>query len=217
MAASILGITSRCGGFSAVIGGGLQALQTAAIASAMPFLVVMLLMCLGLYKALKNDWLKINSVQMHNTSVQYAKTNISWEERIEVLVSHPTEEDARVFINNVATPALSKVCQRFMSKGIVADLEYIEGKVRLVVSNEVNLPFVYGVRLRCFEIVNPIGEELEQGNTSYYRAEVYLEQGGQHYDVMGYTEEQILADVVTQYEKYLHYLHLSSADQGHVA
>lgn len=158
----------------------------------MPFLVVMLLMCLGLYKALKNDWLKINSVQMHNTSVQYAKTNISWEERIEVLVSHPTEEDARVFINNVATPALSKVCQRFMSKGIVADLEYIEGKVRLVVSNEVNLPFVYGVRLRCFEIVNPIGEELEQGNTSYYRAEVYLEQGGQHYDVMGYTEEQIL-------------------------
>ena len=61
-----------------------------------------------------------------------------------------------------------------------------------------------------------MGTEIEQGDTLYYRAEVYLEQGGQHYDVMGYTEDQILADVVTQYEKYLHYLHLSNADQGHV-
>jgi len=34
-----------------LLAGGLQALQTAAIASAMPFLCVMLLMCLGLYKA----------------------------------------------------------------------------------------------------------------------------------------------------------------------
>ncbi|MGL4712059.1 MAG: BCCT family transporter [Shewanella sp.] len=199
-----------------LLAGGLQALQTAAIASAMPFLVVMLFMCLGLFKALKNDWLKINSVQLHNTSVQYAKTNMSWEERIEVLVSHPTHEEAQVFLNNVATPALSKVCQHFMAKGLVADLEYLDGRVRLVISNEVNLPFVYGVRTRCFEIINPIGTEIEQGNTLYYRAEVYLEQGGQQYDVMGYTEDQILADVVTQYEKYLHYLHLSHADHGHV-
>ncbi|ABX48749.1 BCCT family transporter [Shewanella sp. SP1S1-7] len=200
-----------------LLAGGLQALQTAAIASAMPFLVVMLFMCLGLFKALKNDWLKINSVQLHNTSVQYAKTNMSWEERIGVLVSHPTHEEAQVFLNNVATPALSKVCQHFMTKGIVADLEYLDGRVRLVISNEVNLPFVYGVRTRCFEITNPIGTEIEQGNTLYYRAEVYLEQGGQHYDVMGYTEEQILADVVTQYEKYLHYLHLSNADHAHIS
>ncbi|MFA7521278.1 BCCT family transporter, partial [Shewanella sp.] len=200
-----------------LLAGGLQALQTAAIASAMPFLVVMLFMCLGLFKALKNDWLKINSVQLHNTSVQYAKTNMSWEERIGVLVSHPTHEEAQVFLNNVATPALSKVCQHFMAKGIVADLEYLDGRVRLVISNEVNLPFVYGVRTRCFDITNPIGTEIEQGNTLYYRAEVYLEQGGQHYDVMGYTEEQILADVVTQYEKYLHYLHLSNADHAHVS
>lgn len=199
-----------------LLAGGLQALQTAAIASAMPFLVVMLFMCLGLFKALKNDWLKINSVQLHNTSVQYAKTNMSWEERIGVLVSHPTHEEAQYFLNNVATPALSKVCQHFMAKGIAADLEYLDGRVRLVISNELNLPFVYGVRTRCFEIINPVGTEIEQGDTLYYRAEVYLEQGGQHYDVMGYTEDQILADVVTQYEKYLHYLHLSNADHGHV-
>lgn len=48
-----------------LLAGGLQALQTAAIASAMPFLLVMLLICFGLFKALQDDWLKINSVQLH--------------------------------------------------------------------------------------------------------------------------------------------------------
>lgn len=94
-----------------LLAGGLQALQTAAIASAMPFLLVMLLICFGLFKALQDDWLKINSVQLHTTSVQYARTSVSWEDRIDVLVSHPSYEQARRFVDNVATPALSKVSQ----------------------------------------------------------------------------------------------------------
>lgn len=50
-----------------------------------------------------------------------------------------------------------------------------------------------------------------------YLAEGYLEQGGQNDDVIGYTQEQLLADIVTQYEKYLHcLLHLSNAAPGHL-
>ncbi|BDM65082.1 choline transporter [Shewanella sp. NFH-SH190041] len=198
------------GGVASVLllAGGLQALQTAAIASALPFLLVMLLMCFGLLKALQDDWLKLSSVQQHTTSVQYAKTNIPWQERIDVLVSHPTQEQAHWFVDNVATPALSKVCQEFMSKGIVADLRYLDSRVRLVIENEGHPDFIYGLRMREFTL--PV-TALEEEN-SYYRVEVFLEHGGQHYDVMGYTEEQIIADVVTQYEKHLHYLHLSLSE-----
>jgi choline/glycine/proline betaine transport protein len=46
------------------------------------------------------------------------------------------------------------------------------------------------------------GEELK-----FYRAEVHLSEGGQDYDVMGWTMEQIITDVVDQYEKHLHFLH----------
>lgn len=168
----------------------------------------MLLMCFGLLKALQDDWLKLSSVQQHTTSVQYAKTNIPWQERIDVLVSHPTQEQAHWFVDNVATPALSKVCQEFMSKGIVADLRYLDSRVRLVIENEGHPDFIYGLRMREFTL--PV-TALEEEN-SYYRVEVFLEHGGQHYDVMGYTEEQIIADVVTQYEKHLHYLHLSLSE-----
>ncbi|MBO2661973.1 BCCT family transporter [Shewanella algae] len=203
-----------------LLAGGLQALQTAAIASAMPFLLVMLLICFGLFKALQDDWLKINSVQLHTTSVQYARTSVSWEDRIDVLVSHPSYEQARRFVDNVATPALSKVSQGFLSHGINADLQYDEDRVRLVIENEEVQTFVYGLRIRAFTLpvthqTQEEGEEESQNN--YFRVEVFLEHGGQYYDVMGYTEEQIQADVVTQYEKYLHYLHLSSAEyvEGH--
>ncbi|MGI2259854.1 BCCT family transporter [Shewanella sp. GXUN23E] len=191
-----------------LLAGGLQALQTAAIASALPFLLVMLLICFGLFKALQDDWLKISSVQSHTTSVQYAKTSIPWQERIDVLVSHPSKEEAHWFLDNVATPALSKVCQEFMSKGILADLRYLDGRVRLVIENAGYPDFVYGLRMRAFTLPN--GPDEEDG--CYYRVEVFLEHGGQHYDVMGYTEEQIIADVVTQYEKHLHYLHLSLSE-----
>ena len=43
----------------------------------------------------------------------------------------------------------------------------------------------------------------------YYRAEVYLAEGSQHYDIWGYLEEQVIGDVLGQYEKHMHFLHLS--------
>ena len=49
--------------------------------------------------------------------------------------------------------------------------------------------------------------------SSYYRAEVFLENGGQMYDIMGYTQEQVIADIITQYENHLYYLHVSDADK----
>ncbi|BAJ03021.1 transporter, BCCT family [Shewanella violacea DSS12] len=195
-----------------LLAGGLQALQTVAIASALPFLLVMLLMCLGLYKALKDDWIKINSVQSHNTSVQYSKTNVDWEDHLDVLVSHPSEDDVQEFLEQVATPALTKVCESFIRRNIPAQLINLDNRVRFVIPSEDHNDFVYGLRIRAFTITNPLVSEVDDGETDYYRAEVFLEHGGQHYDVMGFTQKQILADVVTQYEKYTHYLHLSSSE-----
>ncbi|QIR14113.1 BCCT family transporter [Shewanella aestuarii] len=194
-----------------LIAGGLQALQTAAIASAMPFLIVMLLMCLGLFKALQDDWLKINSVQSHNTSVQYAKANMTWQDRLDVLVSQPSRDDAQYFIDNIAYPALTEVRNTLVAKGQVADIIFKDERVRLVVGPDDPLSFVYGLRLRAF-MMSGTTEENTENEQEYYRVEVFLEHGGQQYDVMGYTQEQITADIVTQYERYLHYLHLSHAE-----
>lgn len=42
----------------------------------------------------------------------------------------------------------------------------------------------------------------------YFRADVYLLEGGQDYDIMGWSKEDVIADILDQYETYLHYLHM---------
>ena len=41
----------------------------------------------------------------------------------------------------------------------------------------------------------------------FFRAEVHLAEGGQDYDVMGWTQEQVIVDILSQYEDHLHFLH----------
>ncbi|MCL1044485.1 BCCT family transporter [Shewanella electrodiphila] len=194
-----------------LLAGGLQALQTAAIASALPIMIVMLLMCIGLYKALQDDRLKLESVQQHHTGVQFAKTSISWKERVNILVSHPSKEDAQQFLNTVAKPGLEEVVKIFLANNTPAVITQHDKRVRLLIGNNEALQFAYGLRIRAFTM-NGADIEGFASEQDYYRVEVFLEHGGQHYDVMGYTQEQIIADVINQYERYLHYQHLSNSE-----
>ncbi|MDD7910915.1 BCCT family transporter [Pseudovibrio exalbescens] len=207
--------------------GGLAALQTATIVSALPFVLVMLAMCFGLYKALQDDALRMRNLQNHHTTVQYTKTTVDWQSRIRSLNSRPTRRDANHFLRTVARPALENVRSEFDEQGFRVKLTGITN-LRLEIQQADENVFVYALRKRYFTTALAMGpgelvmdedtEEAEDSRaeeddgTFYYRVEVFLEQGGQEYDVMGYTEEQIIADVVTQYERYLQYLHLSHAE-----
>ena len=42
----------------------------------------------------------------------------------------------------------------------------------------------------------------------YYRAEVHLGRGGQDYDIMGWSKTAVINNVIDQYHKHLHFLHL---------
>ncbi|QSX34954.1 BCCT family transporter [Shewanella avicenniae] len=193
-----------------LLAGGLKALQTASIASAMPFLIVMILMCVGLFKALKDDRLKLMSVRLHNSTVQYAKTSVAWQEHLDVLISHPTYNEARAYLDKIAESALTVVEKEFNRRGISAELQYDNDndRIRLILDGTEQQTFVYALRVRSYTLPGLS----DDNDKNYYRVEVFLEHGGQYYDVMGYTEEQLQADVVTQYEKYRHYLHLSIAE-----
>ncbi len=50
-----------------------------------------------------------------------------------------------------------------------------------------------------------LGEEDER---QYFRAEVHLKEGGQDYDLMGWSRDDVIGDIIDQYEKHLHFLHI---------
>ena len=81
--------------------------------------------------------------------------------------------------------------------------------VRLEVSHGEEVDFTYEVRASRHSLpdasigVPDGGAEAE----SFFRAEVHLAEGGQDYDVMGWSQEQIIVDILNQYEDHLHFLH----------
>ena len=188
--------------------GGLGALQLWLILTAYPFMLIMLVYCVALWKQLREDSMLSDCVQTHHTSIQYARTNVSWEQRLESLLHHPTAKEARQFLKTVAQPALEKLSQQMQQQGLSTKLTMEVNKVMLTINKDDLEDFSYGVHLRRYAVPSYADEE----NDGYYRAEVFLSQGGQRYDVLGYTEQQIIADALTQYERHLHFLHLAASE-----
>ncbi|NMT18333.1 choline transporter, partial [Vibrio parahaemolyticus] len=70
--------------------------------------------------------------------------------------------------------------------------------------------FIYEIRLRGYDLPEFAYNEGEVPEDKYYyRAEVFLRRGGQAYDVYNYEQQDIINDILNQFERYLHFLHIS--------
>lgn len=192
-----------------LLAGGLEALQTMTIASAFPMIFMILIGALALIKSLKADSLLLNSVKNHTTVVQYSQSNSTWKERLDVLISHPRQKEVKDFLSEIVDPALNELVDEMVLKGLEAKLKNeSESSIVLTIKNENVEDFKYQIKVRCFEVPEYVPED----NHRFGRAEVFLSSGGQSYDVYGYSKEQIIADVITQYEKHFHYLHMNNSE-----
>ncbi|MEX0942293.1 MAG: BCCT family transporter, partial [Pseudomonadales bacterium] len=190
-----------------LLAGGLPSLQTAAIASAFPFSFALLAAIWGFTRALRTDRAKRDALSTHNA----ADTHIPWQERLNNLFQYPSVEGVRAFQAQFVLPVLGEFASELEAKGIKTELvdDREERVVRLEVYHGDELDFSYTVYaneqpLPDAALVGRAIEELEDSE-KYCRAEVHLREGGQDYDVMGWTREQLANDVLDQYERHLHY------------
>ncbi|WP_150465172.1 BCCT family transporter [Francisella sp. SYW-2] len=188
---------------SLILAGGLQALQSATIISAFPLLFILLLMCISLIKSLRLDYLRLKSIETHSTVVQFAKANTSWQKRLEAIAHKPSKDQAIEFLQKDVTTAIIEVADEMEKNGINTEVTRDHDHIQLTISIEGNEDFIYSVMLRAYQ------SKLD----NYNRVEVLLSHGGQYYDIMGYSKDQVIADIVNQYDKHLHYLHLAVADK----
>jgi choline/glycine/proline betaine transport protein len=194
-----------------LIAGGLTALQTMAIASALPFTVVMLVVCYGLFRGLRMEGLKKLASGLP-PAIAMGGENVPWQKRLRSIVSHYKKDKVADFLRTTVAPALTEVADELHAHGLKAEVEQDERRVALVVFYGDQPDFVYAVVLRGYEAMGFAFPEFQVGvdeNRRYYRAEVHLSEGSQHYDVMGYSKEQIIGDVLSQYDKHMHFLHLA--------
>ena len=198
-----------------LLAGGLGALQTATIVSAFPFAIIMLIATAGMWRALIIEGHQEVSLSqpMQSTPGGYKSGPGFWKKRLANLVDFPTREAVERFIRTTAIQGMENVEQELEEKGWVAEVSFDEQNLRaqFQVFQEGKLEFIYEVRLRAyampeFSFPEPPGRN---GDDHYYRAEVFLRRGGQAYDVYGYDEQDMISDILDQFEKYMHFLHIS--------
>jgi len=190
---------------------GLSALQTATIATALPFSVVLLFSIWGLFKALKLDSMKR---QLRSRSLSRGSASVSaesWQQRLRNMVMMPRRRHVERFINEIVRGAMESVSEELHKQGYAALIRDEEGgQITLIVAHGEQLDFAYSVY--PMEVARPslTPEEVENDEERrYYRAEVHLGEGGQDYDVMGWSRDQIIGDILDQYERHRHYLRLT--------
>ncbi|MHB1369667.1 MAG: BCCT family transporter [Pseudomonadaceae bacterium] len=191
---------------------GLTALQTATIASALPFTLALLCSMWGLLKALRIDATKQGlRYQAITTSPATPRAYSDWQRRLRNLTMFPRRRHVVRFIAEVVRPACEAVAEEIRKQGYGATVsEGEDQRIRIEIVHEGEPDFLYEVRPRAYVMPSfvPRSEDDEPGERKYFRAEVHLKEGGQDYDVMGWSREGVIGDILDQYEKHMHFLHM---------
>jgi choline/glycine/proline betaine transport protein len=195
--------------------GGLSVLQGTVVIMGLPFAFVLILMMLGLMKALKVEGLKEDSYRgslsgmLSGRMAPSEAVAGSWHQRLARAVSFPSHQQVTRFLQEVGKPALQEIRAVLTGKGFNVDIkEGIGEEEHLALSVDLGgeQNFIYEIRpLKC--VMPAFSIRATRANAHYYRVEVHLGDGGQGYDLAGYTKDQVIADILDQYERHMFFLH----------
>ncbi|MGH1601016.1 BCCT family transporter [Campylobacter majalis] len=199
------GVTIGVLAASLMLGGGLASLQAMTIMAALPFTIALMFAIFGLFKALRIDYIKKSSQNFSNMPI--SELSKSWQERLRAIIELPGRRDAYLFMQEVAMVALCEIRDEFIKNGLNADVKILQNGafVTLVVGLGDERDFSYGVKL--VRRSSPGYTQALDGEDLYYRAEVFLNEGGQDYDILGWSEATIINDVIEQYRRHMQFLH----------
>lgn len=186
-----------------LLAGGLTALQSATIASALPFICVMLALLWSLLAGMRADMAQQSTSRALTAPPASPAAGLSWQKRLGMILHAPTEREVRGYLAGRVRPALEQVARELQLIGREAHVEDgEEGAVALRSQAEGARDFVYGVSLASHPLA--VLSPLATGKPELrYEARTYFATGERGYDVMGMTQEQLLSDILGQFERYV--------------
>ena len=188
--------------------GGLANLQAMTLLVALPFAMLMLLMCFSLWKGLNADK-KYFDTKVNPTSIFW--TGDKWKERLEQMMNQTQEKDILRFLKHTVLPAMRELRQELIGKyelsvQINTLFEQDEPAVELVIQKELMRDFMYGVK----SIGREVSEQLINDDnlphiqhSMTYEPYTYFFDGRVGYDVQYMDQDELIADMLKHYERYL--------------
>ncbi len=203
---------------SLLVAGGLGALQAVTIASALPFSIVMIALVWSLFKGMKADLAQ----QAAHAAIPVAPSaqpasGLTWQRRLSLILHAPTQREVATFIAGPAKDALNAVTTELNNRGretVVVTED--NGAIALRSTAEGTRDFIYGIMPVAQHI--PAFSTLGVGKPNLrHEARTYFSSGGRGYDVMGFTKEQLIVDILVQFERYLALVHAPETQLVHSA
>jgi choline/glycine/proline betaine transport protein len=204
--------------------GGIVALQYATIIMGLPFAIVMVLVMWGLLKALRTEQRRIDSgvpsAPVVLPSAEHERE--SWRLRIDRAINFVDVTDAEEHLSTVVEPALRDVAEELNGRGVQStasrgvaepDEDDPDGGAYAELRTAGDPVFVYRVQVGSSP-VPAYGGRMVGSRDRYARLEVHLVDGGQDYDVMGYTRPQVIHDCLDHYEQHLEFLRRAEGSRG---
>ncbi|ABI76251.1 choline/carnitine/betaine transporter [Hyphomonas neptunium ATCC 15444] len=187
---------------SLLLAGGLDALQSATIASALPFTFVLLALVWSLVVGMRADLhQQAHAAARHVPGAQPA-AGLTWQRRLALILHAPTQAEVEKFIAREVRPALEQVAQELSDTGRPTQVAQEEhGGVALRSPADGSRDFVYGVSVTPQRLASL--SPLQTRPEFRFEARTYFSSGGRGYDVMGMHREQLIADILVQFERYL--------------
>ncbi len=204
-------VTGGCVAAALLAAGGLAALQTAAIASGLPFACIMLFICFGLLRGLQADVIRAGVPRLR--PMPSLAAGMPWQQRLKQILTFPGKRQTERFMADVVDSALRKVAGEIERMGgPQATLEESPSGRTLLILHGQGEEFSYEVRVEPHRRPQfGLTEAGFKADEDYFRAAVYTMREAQHYDLMGLTEAQVISDVLAQYDTHVSSLGRRSA------
>jgi choline/glycine/proline betaine transport protein len=194
--------------------GGLGALQSATIAAALPFTLVIMLAFVGLFRAWSVETAR-RAGRKTATQLPVEGAAVPWKARLRMMFSRPTGKEVDVYIEETVMPALESVAEELKKYGYETELDQARGCASMRVKDEDRPEFVFRVERRLYdepyfatpEEEGEPGIDADKSEEEFARAEVVLSDGGQHYCVYGFSKVQIIREVLRNFERHLQWLY----------
>lgn len=184
--------------------GGLKALQAMTLLSALPFAAVMVVLCLGLWRGFRADALHSEQELAPGTAFWSGQ---HWKQRLRALLDQPDEAEVGRFIQQTVASAMQQVASEMESQGVHAEVALTPEVATLRIRQPDLRDFVYGVR--CVQRAIPsyvLNQRTLAGETpdSSHVPQTFFADGREGYNIEYLQTHEVIADVLRQYERYLH-------------
>lgn len=185
--------------------GGLKALQSMTLITALPFSIIMILFIVSLFKALSVDQ------SYYERSFSRATVPWSgrlWKQRLQQIVATKDRGYVDHFINSKVKEAFEELQAEFAQNGISASINRSQKPVRLELEIKYDIinNFLYGVATAPKTVSDYLIDEVnlpkvQEKGTFYPRA--YFGDSRESYDIQYFTKNELISDVLKHYDRFL--------------